>query len=595
MQMLRNTEFKFSAEQQKVLADNSRLRIIQAGPGTGKTTLFAAAIAKIIEVEKFKNNHGLAAITFTRVARSEIERRLGNTTSHPHYIGTLDAFTLRFIVKPFGKIIGVKSTGVKLIPDSRIQNSELFPVNLENIGRISQKIAALNFNFTGGTLDDPTFDYYCKIAKKRKNVDAIYTRAVLKAKKQLWSKTGMLSHSDCQYISFAILQDKSSGKYIVDTLNQRFPYIFVDEAQDTGWFHSQMLLTLLTNSTGKALLVGDPDQAIYEFSGSNSNFFNSLEQISGASKHCLTETRRCHKGITDIISTLSSTNAKITPLSTNIRGNGIIAYYNSEEPSWSASMQKLVEEFAESKKNMSILSRKTSTIYALKGKSDVEAPDKFSLVPRKLFEAEVALRRGDSVRARLIAEQIVTSVVFKKDTKLDQKDLEQIELTNTDWRKAVWNILTECCISKEAESWNAWQDRVREKITSIFKENCHATGLKTIKKKFQNYSVNYNIIKRVTTIAEAQKITSNEFFSTVHGVKGEEFDTVVLFCPKPIGNNCPSKQWWSVSEEKRVAFVAASRAKETFILLVHQKSYESFRTNRAEFFSLFIDYGSIEK
>jgi superfamily I DNA/RNA helicase len=80
--------------------------------------------------------------------------------------------------------------------------------------------------------------------------------------------------------------------------------------------------------------------------------------------------------------------------------------------------------------------------------------------------------------------------------------------------------------------------------------------------------------------------------STVHGVKGDEFEIVALYYPKPKPQGmlrCISKQWWSPqdTEERRVAFVATTRAMRTFILCVHNDTYNALRTEQPAFFASF--------
>jgi superfamily I DNA/RNA helicase len=78
--------------------------------------------------------------------------------------------------------------------------------------------------------------------------------------------------------------------------------------------------------------------------------------------------------------------------------------------------------------------------------------------------------------------------------------------------------------------------------------------------------------------------------STIHKVKGAEFDTVVFFVPKTAKNKCPSIQWWSDDdggEERRIAFVAVSRAKQRFVLCLHSTVYDALKQNRPDFIKCF--------
>ena len=81
---------------------------------------------------------------------------------------------------------------------------------------------------------------------------------------------------------------------------------------------------------------------------------------------------------------------------------------------------------------------------------------------------------------------------------------------------------------------------------------------------------------------------------TVHEAKGREFDAVLLYSSKASKNKgvstCPSRVWWSDatdSEEREVAFVAATRAKHLLILAVHSETFAALQDKRPDFIALF--------
>jgi DNA helicase II / ATP-dependent DNA helicase PcrA len=74
--------------------------------------------------------------------------------------------------------------------------------------------------------------------------------------------------------------------------------------------------------------------------------------------------------------------------------------------------------------------------------------------------------------------------------------------------------------------------------------------------------------------------------STIHKVKGAEFDTVVFSVLKTAKNKCPSIQWRpddNGGEERRIAFVAVSRAKQRFVLCLHSTVYDALKKSRPDF------------
>ena len=74
--------------------------------------------------------------------------------------------------------------------------------------------------------------------------------------------------------------------------------------------------------------------------------------------------------------------------------------------------------------------------------------------------------------------------------------------------------------------------------------------------------------------------------STIHKVKGAEFDTVVFFVPKTAKNKRPSIQWRpddNAGEERRIAFGAVSRAKQRFVLCFHSTVYDALKNAGPDF------------
>lgn len=87
-------------EQAAVLNSPARVRVVRAAPGSGKTWLVAELIRR--ELQRWpRNGSGIAALSFTRVGGEEICKAVGYDLDHPHFVGTIDAFVFRHVVRPF--------------------------------------------------------------------------------------------------------------------------------------------------------------------------------------------------------------------------------------------------------------------------------------------------------------------------------------------------------------------------------------------------------------------------------------------------------------------------------------------------------------
>ena len=74
-------------------------------------------------------------------------------------------------------------------------------------------------------------------------------------------------------------------------------WILVDESQDTNPARRAMALAMLKPRTGRMIFVGDPAQAIYGFTGADSDSMNQLKKATNAKTLPLNVTRRCPKAV----------------------------------------------------------------------------------------------------------------------------------------------------------------------------------------------------------------------------------------------------------------------------------------------------------
>src|SRR5262245_5782087 len=106
-------------QQQAILSEfeRRRLTVVRAGPGSGKTRVFVEALRRQLDGWG-SARAGVAALSFTNVAHEVVTHRLGGSPPAPHFVGTIDAFLLRFVVQPFARLLGFCSQGARLLPEA---------------------------------------------------------------------------------------------------------------------------------------------------------------------------------------------------------------------------------------------------------------------------------------------------------------------------------------------------------------------------------------------------------------------------------------------------------------------------------------------
>lgn len=297
-------------EQKAVLASDARVTVVRACPGAGKTEVFVEAIRKRLR-EWDRHGCGLAALSFTNIARETIEERVGGTVPAPHFVGTLDSFVFRFIVKPFGHLVGLPQGAVRLFPAAVADTIEepLISVGNQNYQRASM----FSVHFCG--LLDRQPQISARLAKIGNfDVPADVVPRVLAEKQRFWKGTGIVTHSDCHFLASSILRHREHGQRIRDIVARRFPVVFINELQDTGFFLARAFLALFSEERVSGLVVGDPDQAIYGFGGASPSIFDDFEKLQGAKTLKLKLSQRCPKAVAKVVTALSASGEAIESL-----------------------------------------------------------------------------------------------------------------------------------------------------------------------------------------------------------------------------------------------------------------------------------------
>lgn len=95
----------------------------------------------------------------------------------------------------------------------------------------------------------------------------------------------------------------------------RYSHVFVDEFQDVNVLDLNLLMAIADNNKAKITIVGDDDQAIYEWRGATPNFLVNAHQFLGDSTetYVLQSNYRSPKNIVDLSNRLISNNRNRVP------------------------------------------------------------------------------------------------------------------------------------------------------------------------------------------------------------------------------------------------------------------------------------------
>lgn len=288
-------------QSEAVKATEGRVRVV-AGAGSGKTRVLAHRYAFLVN-ELGISPGNILCLTFTNKAAQEMKSRIARMVdrgSVNDFICTIHSFCVKFLRREIYRIGYPKNFTVLDEEDAK----SLAKQAMEEFGVDRRKLTAERFLTKVSAL-------------KGYNIDAYIQRHLLPASSpecpdelvryiRLQLKHYALDYDDLIYFTIYILNHfEDARRYWTDKLN----YIMVDEVQDCS-SDDWKLLNILASGHGNLFVVGDPDQAIYEWRGANPKIFIDFK---AATDVILNENYRSTPDILEIANSIISNNRNRVP------------------------------------------------------------------------------------------------------------------------------------------------------------------------------------------------------------------------------------------------------------------------------------------
>lgn len=245
-------DVKFDNERRKILKylDSTDIQVF---PGSGKTTVLVAKLAILAKKWSYPNK-GICVLSHTNVARDEIETRIGNTDigksllSYPHFIGTVHSFFDTFVAIPW-----LKSNGY---PVTMIDTESVLTRRYRRLASETQKYLKI-VNRSEHACESTSFPIALKLpcgehTSSFKNVYNIIEQSF---------QEGYFTFDEMLHISKYALEKCT---YLPSAIQERFPLLFIDEAQDTSalqWSLIDESFPVVEKSVRQSF--GDANQAIF--------------------------------------------------------------------------------------------------------------------------------------------------------------------------------------------------------------------------------------------------------------------------------------------------------------------------------------------
>ena len=229
--------------------------LILAGAGSGKTKTITTRLAYLLSLGIDPAN--TLTLTFTNKAASEMRQRalamIDNNTTHPPLLLTFHKFGLLFL-KLYIHLINRKNTFVIIDGDDQKKIFKSISTDLP-LSFVSKEISKYKNSFLNA-------DEVFSLAKDTtyKKLAHIYD----KYQKYL-IENNLVDFDDLLLLTYTILNENDD---LCEEISQKYQYIMVDEYQDTNEIQL-LLLKKLCKTHNNICVVGDDDQSIYGFRGAN--------------------------------------------------------------------------------------------------------------------------------------------------------------------------------------------------------------------------------------------------------------------------------------------------------------------------------------
>ena len=255
---------------------------VSAGPGAGKTHWLVNHIKQVLAKSKRLGAvKKIACITYTNVGTDTIYKRLQYNNDCVD-VTTIHSFLYANVVKPYvhliANTIGLQCDNISIIDDSNYISIGIATKLLSKAKKrwIEAECYCKGLHNSRWHYNNNQFTEYKpkRPHQAKKSIQNYYipNETYVLFKHDMWNQ-GLINYDDILYISWLIL-NKYPNLYTL--LRAKYPYIYVDEFQDTIPFVNDFLLCMREQGTTIGV-VGDKAQSIYGFIGATAKQFDDFK------------------------------------------------------------------------------------------------------------------------------------------------------------------------------------------------------------------------------------------------------------------------------------------------------------------------------
>jgi DNA helicase II / ATP-dependent DNA helicase PcrA len=254
-------------KQSQAVKSRSKNILVLAGAGTGKTKVLTSRVSYLIEMGVSPEE--IFAVTFTNKASKEMKDRIINMLPKDIHIGGAWIGTFHNlcnkIIKAHHNLLGLpinyqifdsddqKSTIRRSIDEYENENS----IKLDKKEVIQETLSFINKAKENGLRPNKSLQLASNMRLNNMHVE-LYEKY-----EKIKKTSNAIDFSD---MILCVVELFTSHKNVLDFYNNKFKHILVDEFQDTDKLQYK-LITMMCSNNNYLFVVGDDDQSIYGWRG----------------------------------------------------------------------------------------------------------------------------------------------------------------------------------------------------------------------------------------------------------------------------------------------------------------------------------------
>lgn len=590
------------AQKEAVIDESKHLRIV-AGAGSGKTRVLTMRIAYLIE-QKNEKPYSILAITFTNKAANEMKKRIMEMLGEKGdgcNISTIHSLCLRILKEEIEALGYPKNFTVVDGDDQKQILKEAYKLNniQKNEISYSEVLDYIANNKYADISSAKAYElaYRDEFLIKKAKVFEYYEKRL----KQIYA----LDFDDLILWTIKLFKLHPN---VLEKWSKKFKYIHVDEFQDID-SKQYLLIKQLASYHDNIYVVGDPDQTIYTWRGADVNIIVNFDKDFKDTKTIILNqnyrsTNNILKGANSIIKN-NLTRVPKELFSNNGDGDKIIhKSLDSEEyeAEYVVSEMKKLHRNGVNYKEIAVLYRSNYLSRNIEKKlieykipyviyggirfyERMEIKDILSYLRLIVTGDDLAFQRVINQPKRGIGQKSIDEIYnlaqknnlsmydvikngfYEKNQKAIDSFVEMVEK----WRKDIDNLTIENIFNEVLD------DSGYRKMLEDNNETERLENVKALVDDIESYQVYYpesdleEYLQSVSLYTDKEFNTSDDYVNllTIHAAKGLEFSVVFVIglsegiFPSQKTLNDGNK---SIEEERRLAYVAYTRAKEKLYL-----------------------------